>query len=378
MTSHQRDAEREPGQPEIIELGTVPGFVVFDLPGAAVSAGGTRLAPDVTVAEVALLARAMTYKFAVLGDRIGGAKAGLAGDPADRTARAALMARYCAEIRPMADAGRFLTGPDMGTFEEDFAPLREGRAAPAAMSAVVGGMPFEDVLTGYGVAVAAEVALRARLGGGWERRSVAIEGFGKVGGGVAGEVVNRGGRVVALSTVAGCVADPAGLDIGRLLALRGVHGDECVARYGLPTRPPGDLFTAVDADVLVPGTRPGVIGRRAAESLPPAVRIVAPAANAPYTRPGADGPAPQGHHGTARFRRQRRCRDRLPVRACGHAAAGPRRCRGQDRRADSRIARSPGRTAGGSLRARGRLPARLVGRPARRAFRRSGLAQTVD
>ena len=235
------DPARDPGQPEIIELRAVPGFIVFDLPGAAVSAGGTRLAPDVTVAEVALLARSMTYKFAVLGDRIGGAKAGLAGDPADRTARAGLMARYCAEIRPMADAGRFLTGPDMGTFEEDFALLREGRAAPAAMSAIVGGMPFEDVLTGYGVAVAAEAALHARLGGGWAGRSVAIEGFGKVGGGAAGEVVNRGGRVVAVSTVAGCVADPAGLDIGRLLALRGLHGDECVARYGLPASPPGLL-----------------------------------------------------------------------------------------------------------------------------------------
>ena len=282
------DPGRDPGQPQIVELRTVPGFVVFDLPGAAASAGGTRLAPDVTVAEVALLARAMTYKFAVLGDRIGGAKAGLAGDPADRTARAGLMARYCAEIRPMADAGRFLTGPDMGTFEEDFALLREGRAAPAAMTAVVGGMPFEDVLTGYGVAVAAEVALRAGLGGGWEGRSVAIEGFGKVGGGVAGEVVNRGGRVVAVSTVTGCVADPAGLDIGRLLTLRAVHGDECVARYGLPTSPPGRLFTAVDADVLVPGTRPGVIGRRVAGLLPPAVRVVAPAANVPYTRQGAE------------------------------------------------------------------------------------------
>jgi glutamate dehydrogenase (NAD(P)+) len=276
------------GPPEVVELSTVPGFVVFDLPGAAVSAGGTRLAPDMTVAEVALLARAMTYKFAVLGARIGGAKAGLTGDPADRTARAGLMARYCAEIRPIADAGRFLTGPDMGTFEEDFAPLREGRAAPAAMSAVVGGMPFEDVLTGYGVAVAAEVALRARLGGGWQDRSVAIEGFGKVGGGVAGEVVTRGGRVVAVSTVAGCVTDPAGLDIGRLLTLRGRHGDDCVTRYGLPTSPPGQLFTAVAADVLVPGTRPGVIDRRAAESLPAGVRVVAPAANVPYTRAGAD------------------------------------------------------------------------------------------
>jgi hypothetical protein len=60
-------AGRGGGGPEIVELGSVPGFVVFDLPGAPISAGGTRLAPDVSVAEVALLARAMTYKFAVLG-----------------------------------------------------------------------------------------------------------------------------------------------------------------------------------------------------------------------------------------------------------------------------------------------------------------------
>src|SRR6266568_2618772 len=114
------DAARDAREPEIIELGSVPGFVVFDLPGAAVAAGGTRLAPDVTVAEVALLARAMTYKFAVLGERVGGAKAGLLGDPADRAGRAGLMGRYCAEIRPLVDSGRFLTGPDMGTSEEDF------------------------------------------------------------------------------------------------------------------------------------------------------------------------------------------------------------------------------------------------------------------
>ena len=218
--------------PEILELDSVPGFVVFDLPGVPTSAGGTRLAPDVGVAEVALLARAMTYKFAVLGDRVGGAKAGLRGDPADRAGKDALMARFCAEVGPLAAAGRFLTGPDMGTAEEDFAPLRERRAAPAAMRAVVDGVPFEDVLTGYGVAAAAAAALHAGWGSGWDGRSVAIEGFGKVGGGVAREVTRRGGRVVAVSTVAGCVADPSGLDVERLLALRRVHGDACVARYG--------------------------------------------------------------------------------------------------------------------------------------------------
>ena len=78
--------EPRPGGPEILELSSVPGFVVFDLPGAAESAGGTRLAPDVSVAEVALLARAMTYKFAALGAQRGGAKAGVRGDPSDRPA----------------------------------------------------------------------------------------------------------------------------------------------------------------------------------------------------------------------------------------------------------------------------------------------------
>jgi glutamate dehydrogenase (NAD(P)+) len=276
------------GGPEIVKLTSVPGFVVFDLPGVPESAGGTRLAPDVSVTEVALLARAMTYKYAVLGERLGGAKAGVRGDPADHEGKAALMARFCSEIRPLADSGRLLTGPDMGTAEEDFAPLRERKAVPAAIGAEVDGLPFEDVLTGYGVTVAAEAALGAGWGGGWDGRSVAIEGFGKVGGGVAREVDRRGGRVVAVSTLAGCIIDPAGLDVERLLVLRRDHGDACVLRYGRPAGPPGQLFTAVTADVVVPGTRPGAISGQTAGSLPGGVRVVAPAANVPYTAQGAD------------------------------------------------------------------------------------------
>jgi len=285
-------AERDGGGPEVIELSSVPGFVVFDMPGAPVSAGGTRLAPDVSVAEVALLARAMTYKYAVNGIRVGGAKLGVRGNPADHEARAALMARFCAEIAPLCETGRLITGPDMGTTEDDFAPLRGNYVVPTAINAVVDGVPFEDLLTGYGVAAAAEAALGARdgagAGGGWDGRSVAIEGFGKVGGGVAHEVVRRGGRVVAVSTLAGCLADPSGLDIEALLTLRRTHGDACVRHYGRPVGPPAELFTAADADVVVPGTRPGVISARTAGSLPPGVQMVVPAANVPYTAQGAD------------------------------------------------------------------------------------------
>jgi glutamate dehydrogenase (NAD(P)+) len=281
-------AERDHGGAQVIELSSVPGFVVFDLPGAPHSAGGTRLAPDVSVAEVALLARAMTYKYAALDVQMGGAKAGVRGDPADRAGKAALMARFCAEIAPLVDTGRLLTGPDMGTAEEDFAPLREHRASPAAISAVVDDVPFEELLTGYGVTAGAEAALSDRWGGGWDGRSAAIEGFGKVGGGVAREVTRRGGRVAAVSTVAGCLADPAGLDVERLLVLRRTHGDACVLHYGGPTGPPGELFTAVEAHVVVPGTRPGAISSRTAAALPASVRVVAPAANVPYTAPGAE------------------------------------------------------------------------------------------
>ena len=123
----------------------------------------------------------------------------------------------------------------MGTAEEDFAPLRERRAAPAVMRAVVGGVPFEDVLTGYGVAVAAEAALSAGRASGWDGRSVAIEGFGKVGGGVAREVTRRGGRVVAVSTIAGCVADSIGT--GRRATARAAS---CARRCVRPPLRPAD------------------------------------------------------------------------------------------------------------------------------------------
>ena len=75
--------------------------------------------------------------------------------------------------------------------------------------------------------------------------------------------------------------DPAGIDLEAL-------GDACVLRYGGPVLTPHQLFTEVDADVLVPGTRPGTIDAQTARSLPPGVRVIAPAANAPYTTAGAE------------------------------------------------------------------------------------------
>jgi glutamate dehydrogenase (NAD(P)+) len=270
---------------EILRLETVDAFVVFDLDDAPYTAGGTRLAPDVSEREGTLLARAMTYKFAVLGRPIGGAK-GLVRSDAER--RAAAMARYCEEIRPLIESRRFLTGPDLGTYEADFAPLRDSDWEPHVLNSNVDGVAFEDLLTGFGVAVAADAAV-----GGLDGRTVAVEGFGKVGAGVAREVAHRGGRVVALSTLAGCVTDPAGFDIDQLWEARAAHGDGLVAEVGRACLPRHALFE-IDADVLVPGARVGVIDEQRAARL--GARAVLPAANVPYT---AGGLAALGDRGIA-------------------------------------------------------------------------------
>lgn len=260
---------------DVLRLRTVDAFVVFDLDDAPHSAGGTRLAPDVTVEEGALLARAMTYKFAVLGHPLGGAK-GLVRATDDE--RPSAMARYCQEIEPLVAATRFATGPDLGTFEADFAPLRPATWEPHVMNSIVDGVAFEDVLTGFGVAVAADVALD-----GLEGRTVAIEGFGKVGAGVAREITRRGGRVVAVSTLSGCVADPAGLGLGELWEGRAAHGDQLVSALGRTCLPRDALFE-VDAEVLVPGARVGVLDEKLAGLVQ--AQAIAPAANVPYTRAG--------------------------------------------------------------------------------------------
>ena len=250
-------------------------IVVVDHTIFPLSAGGTRMARDVSEEEVTRLARAMTWKFAVYRLPIAGAKAGVRWDgTGDR--RRALDAFFRA-IEPWREI--FLTGPDLGTVPEDFLDAEVRAAAkPPLWAQTYEGADMDGLATGYGVRAAAEVAL-AHLGRGVEGATVAIEGFGKVGAGAARAFARAGARLVAVSTVAGTLADPAGLDVGELLRLRERHGDELVAHGPVPARPREALLTS-GCDILVPGARPDSI----TPGLVPSLRcvVVAPAANIPY------------------------------------------------------------------------------------------------
>ena len=259
-------------------LTSVDGEIVFDIDPdvAGVTAGGTRVAHDVTVAEVALLARAMTYKFAVFEQRIGGAKAGIRPrllDTHDET-----IGRYCDEILPMVQSRRFLTGADLGTTTADFASLLPPGAKERIIDREVDGVPFEELVTGRGVVAAAAAWL-----GGLEGRTVAVEGFGAVGGGVAREVQRRGGHLVAVSTVDGAVADAAGLDLDALFEARAEHGDAFVRHLDLEVHRPAELHR-LPVDVLVPGARTGVYTADVAATVQ--ASVISPAANVPYSADG--------------------------------------------------------------------------------------------
>ena len=258
-----------------LKLMTVDAYVAFDFE-CPTSAGGTRLAPDVTERESQLLARAMTYKFAVLGVNYGGAKGAIRATESDRDDA---IKRYCDEIRPLVEASEFLTATDLGTRPEDFASL-PGSDNEGLMHTTYQGMPLDAFITGLGVTVAAETALGTLAG-----KTVVIEGFGKVGGATALEMWRRGARLIAFSTIHGCVRRAAGFDVEELLRLRLEHGDHLVEHLDEPVSPATELFE-VGSDVFVPGARVGVIDEARAKALQ--ARVVAPAANVPYTKAGLE------------------------------------------------------------------------------------------
>ncbi len=245
--------------------------VVIDHDLFPVSAGGTRMLPDVDAAEVARLARAMTWKFAACRVRYAGAKAGVRFSGGDRTT---VLAAYKRALEPYQDV--FLTGPDMGTRPADFVENGKGDLPLWAKSHE--GMDLDDLATGAGVRGAAEAAL-AHVGKKIEGAAVVIEGFGKVGAGTARACARAGAKVVAVSTIHGALVDPAGLDVERLIELRTEHGDRLVEHGPGPARPREEIFELA-CDVLVPGARPDSITPDLARRGDWAV--VAPGANVPY------------------------------------------------------------------------------------------------
>ncbi|WP_043724750.1 Glu/Leu/Phe/Val dehydrogenase [Kutzneria sp. 744] len=221
------------------------GVLVIDNTARGMGKGGTRMSPDLSVTEVARLARVMTWKWAGVDLFFGGAKAGIRFDPSSARKEDAL--RAFVRLLSNEIPSEYVVGLDMGLTERDAAIVQDElrtRGAAVGTPFELGGVPYDQLgVTGFGVAEATDAVFP--LSG----RRVVIQGLGAVGRAAARRFSELGAVVVAVSSALGAVHDPAGLDLDRLLA---VSDDSAVLEYSGGTHLPLGSELLIPTDVLAP------------------------------------------------------------------------------------------------------------------------------
>jgi glutamate dehydrogenase/leucine dehydrogenase len=249
-------------------------IVVVDNTACGPAIGGVRMAPDVSVEECFRLARAMTWKNAAAGLPHGGGKSVIFGDPRMPPEEKEQLIRSFADA--LSDVSDYIPGPDMGTDERCIAWIKEETGRAAGLPRVIGGIPLDEIgATGFGVAACVDVA-REFIGLELKGARIAVQGFGAVGKHAARFLAEKSAVLVAASDTHGTLADPSGLDIARLIALK-------QAGHPLHSHDKGKKLTAdaildVDCDIWIPAARPDVVradnvGRLRARLVPQGANI---------------------------------------------------------------------------------------------------------
>ena len=261
------------------------GLLVVDQMVTGTAGGGTRMLPDVTAEEVYGLARAMTNKFAILGFPRGGCKAGIFGDPAmPKDKKKAVMEAFGRALKPYLGSRQVSLATDMGVGGDDVAAIYEGVGISAPGKGLSGqekdGEPLENYLTGFGVVSAIKMACEV-AGINVKGATVAIEGFGKVGGGEIRYCDEHGAKIVAISNIFGGIYNEKGLDVKKLMVMRRELGQKALQEYQDAEQiAPEDLYF-IQSDVMSPGARPHVITEENAHRVK--AKIVCSGANIPTT-----------------------------------------------------------------------------------------------
>ena len=256
------------------------GVLVIDNTARGMGKGGTRMSPTVSVAEVARLARNMTWKWAGVDLFYGGAKAGIHADPSAASKEDVLRAFVRALRNEVPE--EYVFGLDVGLTETDAAIMLDevgNHAGTVGTPYALGGLPYDQLgVTGFGVAETVDAAAQF-VGASTSKLSVSIQGFGAVGAAAARRLDELGATVVAVSTSEGGLYNPDGLDVAELLAYRTQHGDALVHHY-FDAKPltAGEELT-VAADVLIPAALQDVIDPDLAPIVP--ASIVVEGANLP-------------------------------------------------------------------------------------------------
>lgn len=260
--------------------------------------GGIRFHPSVSRDLVTALAFWMTFKCACVKIPYGGAKGGVCIDATklshrelERLSKAYIEA-FADYIGPDTD----IPAPDMYTDErvmgwmyQQYRKIHGGhpRDVVTGKPAALGGIEGRHSATGYGGFYVLRHIIENHaddfsLGDhSVEGKSIAIQGFGKVGYWLAEKCVKEGMKVVAISNEFGAAYDPEGLDPMRcrnsLLATK-------QQSWGMGTPITNDELLRLNVDILAPSAVENVITAEVAKDIK--AKMVLELANGPTTLEG--------------------------------------------------------------------------------------------
>jgi glutamate dehydrogenase (NAD(P)+) len=259
------------------------------------SKGGLRYSKSVDLGEVAALAMWMSWKCGIMNLPYGGAKGGIAVDPAELkgSEKERLTRRFTDEIQNIIGPRVDVMAPDMGTDEQTMAwiydtySMKVGYACPEIVTGKpveLGGCVGRKEATGRGVVFCIAEAL-GELRINPEHATAVVQGFGNVGSVTCEELVKIGAKVIAVGDRYGAIRNDRGINVARLIEHVGRTDRKTVV--GFPDAeaiPDADLLTT-PCTVLVPAAMERVITAENAGKL--RCRVLAEGANGP-TDPDAD------------------------------------------------------------------------------------------
>lgn len=253
--------------------------------------GGLRFHPHVDLSETTALAMLMTFKCALVGLPLGGAKGGIKVDPRElsRQELQALTRRYATEIGPFIGPTKDIPAPDIGTDSQTMAWFMDTYSQ-------INGYAAHGVVTGKPISVGGSLGRAAATGRGAvycinfaydkmdkkidSTTTVAIHGFGKVGTPAAEDLAEQGAKIIAVSDVSGGVYNKDGLDVLKLVDW--VKRGNLLQDYPEINCISNDELLALDVDILIPAAIDGVITEKNMKTVK--AKLIAEGANGPLTK----------------------------------------------------------------------------------------------
>ena len=295
------------------------GWAVINSLRGQAAGGGTRMRPGLNKQEVMALAKTMEIKFAVAGPPIGGAKSGISFDPQDprkegvlrRWYRALLpvlkhyygtggdlnvdemreVIPYTQELGLVHPQEGIVTGhfnPKPQTKQEQLEQLNSGVSKPVTDPVYTpdpsGGYTVSDLITGYGVAKAAEHFYHTQGLDLADQRFI-VQGWGNVSASAAYYIAANGGKISGIIDQHGGLIRPEGLSFEAVkdCFLQKAHNHLNPGHQELSYQALQERIWDLPADALIPGAASHLLQQSQLERLQQAgLQTIVCGANVPF------------------------------------------------------------------------------------------------